>query len=481
MVRRGDTFLGIARKFGITYAQLLNANPGIINPANINIGQLINIPISAPSPIPTTYSISSGDTLRRIASRYGLTLGQILAANPSITNPNSIYVGMRMILPGTAPAPGITIYNVRPGDTLGGIARRFNTSTGFLLQLNPDVTNAALIYVGQQLFVPISFNIVPPGCIAYISGRTGESEVWRSDPSGRNQIQLTGVTGPRPESVDQVKWSPDGRYISYRDNGRLVVMDPCGRNPMILAQNVWVYNWSPDGSYLAFSIDDVIYTVNLQGNIGVMESLNRQIQSISFFPDGRRIAGGLLIEPPQQTIAPYTVLYTMDSNGQNFKAYDNPYVPAKQLIISPNGRYAASMWDWQGVDIPEYSIMLYDFTTGKLSRLAYNKIMGGFTPDSSRFLYASSGINPSEISIVSIPDGNILRSFRASAYVFELQWGVSPEWLIYGMTARYSPIDVAPDTSIVIHNLVTNQLITLASTGYNVSPDWNIVPCPVCR
>lgn len=41
----------------------------------------------------STYVVVSGDTLSRIASRFGLTLAQLLALNPQITNPNLIQVG----------------------------------------------------------------------------------------------------------------------------------------------------------------------------------------------------------------------------------------------------------------------------------------------------------------------------------------------------------------------------------------------------
>lgn len=40
-----------------------------------------------------TYTVVAGDTLSRIAARFGLTLAQLLALNPQITNPNLIQIG----------------------------------------------------------------------------------------------------------------------------------------------------------------------------------------------------------------------------------------------------------------------------------------------------------------------------------------------------------------------------------------------------
>ena len=55
----------------------------------------------APEPDPTSqsYRIRSGDTLLTIAQRFGLTLGQLMAANPSITDPNRIRVGQVIVIP----------------------------------------------------------------------------------------------------------------------------------------------------------------------------------------------------------------------------------------------------------------------------------------------------------------------------------------------------------------------------------------------
>lgn len=54
----------------------------------------------------TVYVVKSGDTLSGIASRFGTTVQKILAANPSITNANLIYVGQRINIPdGNSPTP----------------------------------------------------------------------------------------------------------------------------------------------------------------------------------------------------------------------------------------------------------------------------------------------------------------------------------------------------------------------------------------
>jgi LysM repeat protein len=61
-------------------------------------------PTPVPAPTPQIYTIKPGDALARIARRFGLTLEQLRAANPSIKDPNKIRVGDKIVIP-TPPPP----------------------------------------------------------------------------------------------------------------------------------------------------------------------------------------------------------------------------------------------------------------------------------------------------------------------------------------------------------------------------------------
>jgi LysM repeat protein len=58
---------------------------------------------AVPTPTPMIYVVKAGDTFSRIAARFGLTLAELRAANPQITNINSIHVGQTIYIP-VAPA-----------------------------------------------------------------------------------------------------------------------------------------------------------------------------------------------------------------------------------------------------------------------------------------------------------------------------------------------------------------------------------------
>jgi LysM repeat protein len=104
------------------------------------------------------YLIRPGDTLSAIAARYHTTVAALMQANPQIRNPNVIYSGHTLNLPGSSdtfePAPGNgTQYIVRPGDTLSGIGARFGVSYQALAKAN-GIANPNLIFAGQRLVIP---------------------------------------------------------------------------------------------------------------------------------------------------------------------------------------------------------------------------------------------------------------------------------------------------------------------------------------
>jgi LysM repeat protein len=56
-------------------------------------------PTVAPAPTPQVYIVKAGDNLGKIAKKFGLTIDQILAANPTIKNPNKISLGQEIVIP----------------------------------------------------------------------------------------------------------------------------------------------------------------------------------------------------------------------------------------------------------------------------------------------------------------------------------------------------------------------------------------------
>lgn len=142
----GDTLSSIAARFRTTVAELAALN-NILNPNLIYPGQVLTITtFSAPV---SSYTVRSGDTLSSIASRFDTSVQELVSLN-SIRNPNQIYPGQVLRLPDNAEH---TFYRVKKGDTLSGIALRFDTSVSAIVTQN-HIANPNLIYVGEILSIP---------------------------------------------------------------------------------------------------------------------------------------------------------------------------------------------------------------------------------------------------------------------------------------------------------------------------------------
>lgn len=107
------------------------------------------------------HTVQRGDTLFRIAQRYGVSVEDLIAAN-AIPNASRILAGQVLTIPGlTVPDSSAEVTNplvaqapithtVQRGEMLSQIALRYNTTVSQILSAN-NVANANLIYAGQQL------------------------------------------------------------------------------------------------------------------------------------------------------------------------------------------------------------------------------------------------------------------------------------------------------------------------------------------
>jgi LysM repeat protein len=118
-------------------------------------------PITPVATDATTHVVQPGENLFRISLQYGITVQAISQAN-NITNPALIYVGQTLQIPagsGTTAPPAMpgqtcdTVYVVQPGDNLFRIALSYDYSQYYLAQYN-GIANPSLVYVGQQICIP---------------------------------------------------------------------------------------------------------------------------------------------------------------------------------------------------------------------------------------------------------------------------------------------------------------------------------------
>jgi len=91
IIQPNDTFDNVAQKFGFSNAQILSANPQVIDKDKIIAGQSLNIP-------GFTYIIRSGDTLNKISHQFNVPLNLLISTNPQIMYCKNIIVGQKIFI-----------------------------------------------------------------------------------------------------------------------------------------------------------------------------------------------------------------------------------------------------------------------------------------------------------------------------------------------------------------------------------------------
>lgn len=127
VVKEGETLSAIARKHGVSLEEILRANPDIRDPDVIRPGMKIRIP-AAPPPayeLMHKHTVQQGDTLWKLAKAWGVPLADMIKANPQLKNPNALMTGEIVNIPkvpagGQMPQAGDTGGAQGMADGIGG-------------------------------------------------------------------------------------------------------------------------------------------------------------------------------------------------------------------------------------------------------------------------------------------------------------------------------------------------------------------------
>jgi LysM repeat protein len=126
-------------------------------------------PVSDVTPA-TTYTVARGDSLWSIANKNHLTKADLAAAN-SLKSSSVLRVGQKLIIPAKAgqaqpqqapvatsapaekPSGESVKHTVKPGETLGAIARKYGVRQGDIAVAN-NISDPRRIQPGQELVIP---------------------------------------------------------------------------------------------------------------------------------------------------------------------------------------------------------------------------------------------------------------------------------------------------------------------------------------
>ena len=148
-VQSGDNLDSIARRYGLQSAELIELNQ--LKDSRIYPKQIIKIPANR-APSHFVYAVKWGETLGSIARKHGISVAKLSSFN-GITD-GMVYEGERILIP-QPNLQSYTIYKVDNGDTISGIAQRFNIDIAEVQSMN-QLDRGDLIFSGQKLKIPLS-------------------------------------------------------------------------------------------------------------------------------------------------------------------------------------------------------------------------------------------------------------------------------------------------------------------------------------
>ena len=151
IVKSGDTLWSIARNNGLTVDELKRLNNLTSNA--LSIGQVLKLSDNSNNIFTgDTYTVKAGDTLYGIANKYDLTVDELKKLN-NLTS-NTLSIGQVLKVSGSTVPTDTNYYIVKSGDSLYKIANQYNTTVDELKRLNNLTSN--LLSIGQRLILPSS-------------------------------------------------------------------------------------------------------------------------------------------------------------------------------------------------------------------------------------------------------------------------------------------------------------------------------------
>lgn len=194
VVKSGDSLYRIAQQYNTTVKDIIELNN--LNSTSLSIGQTLKIPVPTSKPT-NNYTVQSGDSLYSIARKFGVTVQELIDANNLSTN--TLQIGQVLIIPGNN-NPSIDDnyfnYTVISGDSLYSIANKFNTTVNEIKRLNNLSSNT--LQIGQVLKIPgsspnyINYTVVRGDSLYSIANRfnTSVNEIKKLNNLSSNTLQI---------------------------------------------------------------------------------------------------------------------------------------------------------------------------------------------------------------------------------------------------------------------------------------------------
>jgi len=408
------------------------------------------------------------------------TVVSVSGASPSTAGWVQNFEGGLIIHHSLGGYAGKTFVTYEPVTTKYQELGSFNSSLGFpLMDQYQSVTGwqqaefegGYIATADGQKFEAFTY---PPGKIAFVTDRDGNTEIYTIDLSGRNLVNLTKNLA----NDWYPKWSPSGKefvFVSERNPQGIYIMDADGSNQRFITKGEDP-SWFPDGSRIVFTKLVPITEKSMLGDL--TRSLHRIFTANIDGTDVREIK------------------INLDENSVYYSHFRNP-------IISPDGsKIAFSIGEPVGVlglsgDSYDYELHLINLDGTGLRRISVENTGGDYpswSPD-GRIAYKTdtssytsfAGVNYSGGVLYTVKVNKATDQDRKAFYFAKNKqiWVYHGlDWIFDGSTIVFSGYSPTPSNKGSKFDLwithVNEQIVRrLTGKGNNLNPTWSAAGTPI--
>ena len=172
--------------------------------ASVNSGiQLVGSYYNKIFGTPETVEVKKGDTLYSIAKRYDMSISELIELN-GIDSPNQLYVGQVL------KTNSNKYYTVKRGDTLASIARKYGTSWQSLAQKN-NIKPPYALNVGQK--IAVSGSVTPSRQTSSAASQKSASKAQSTSKTEQKTASNTSAY-VSTKRASKFVWPVSGKIIS---------------------------------------------------------------------------------------------------------------------------------------------------------------------------------------------------------------------------------------------------------------------------
>lgn len=240
-----------------------------------------------------------------------------------------------------------------------------------------------------------------PGRLAFVSNRTGSTEIYVMRLDGSQQIGLTN----NPTMLDEFPtWSPDGQRLAFGSsnaaerrtaaNTTLLSVDVQGGDTATLTTQADQPAWSPDGQSIVIAgVDNHLFVIDVETGESTQLTQGRGFRP-AWSPDGQQVV-----------FDDNSDLYIINRDGSGLSRLTGSVADETQPAWSPDGQLIAFVSTGDGNN--EIYLIKPDGTSGlRLTNNPANDQGPAWSPDGAQIAFASDRDGQWEIYVMGADGRN---------------------------------------------------------------------------